>query len=248
MVEQRVDVAHLVGGDDDGARVVHARGYEAAEGHLAGDVEAVGGFVHQHQRRVAGQGEAHEHLLALAHREARKLVGQVGVNLEGGEMAAQVVVREVGVEGRVHGHIVAEREVGQCQLLGHDEHRGHRVRVALAGHGAVEFHAAACRRQQSGYQIEQRAFAHAVAAQQAVHPAFGHRQRQVVDGGVVAAGVLECEIIYFQHDVEFVCSYARQRSSTQSTAVSTARKPEEADAAMTVAERSIVCECYGLLV
>ena len=69
MVEQRLHIVHLMGGDDERAVVGHVVGHHAAELHLRGDVQSVGGLVHQQQAGAGGQGEAHEHFLLLAHRE-----------------------------------------------------------------------------------------------------------------------------------------------------------------------------------
>ena len=67
MVEQTLDVVHLVGGDDERTVVGHVAGHDLAEKGLRGDVETIGGLVHHQQTCARGNGKAHIHFLFLTH-------------------------------------------------------------------------------------------------------------------------------------------------------------------------------------
>ena len=118
VVEQLLHVVHLVGGNDDGALVGHVRGNDAAELLLRRDVETIGGLVHQQVARAAGQGERHQDLLLLTHREAAdvKRLGQAELL----QALAEHFLREVRIERPIGVDVLGERHRRQFELLGHD--------------------------------------------------------------------------------------------------------------------------------
>ena len=150
-------------------RLVHALGHHLAEEALGEDVETVGGLVHQQQRGVGGQREAHDDLLLLAHREALEV--ERGRQFEARQIPLEVAATELGVERRVDAHIIRQADARQVVLLGHYVAVRQHRRPALAHVDPFKTDGAAAGAQQAHHGMEQGRLAHAVLAQQAVDAA-----------------------------------------------------------------------------
>ena len=118
MIEQLFHVMHLMGADDDETVIGHALCHHLAELTLRGDVEAVGGLVHQQQTGVGSQSDTHVGLFLLAHRQLTKvhLQGQ----LESLQTAVQLFATETRIERQEQLHIFVKRDGGQLEILRHD--------------------------------------------------------------------------------------------------------------------------------
>ena len=110
---------NLMGGDDENAVVCHIVCHNLPELCLRWNVEAVGRLVHQQDAGAGGQGEAHVHLLLLAHRQFIELVEVWQGEIR--QAFLQHLVGEVGIEGLVDFHVCVKRHVGQLKLLWHYE-------------------------------------------------------------------------------------------------------------------------------
>ena len=67
MVEQGLNVVNLMRADDERALLGHMLCHDATKLCLRGDVQPVGGFVHEQQTSAGSKGKAHENLLLLPH-------------------------------------------------------------------------------------------------------------------------------------------------------------------------------------
>ena len=76
------------------------------------------------------------------------------------------------IERFVHADVLVERSVGQVKLFWHDEYVAQHLHTALTGVCPVERDGATLRSQQTTYEVEQRALARPVFAQQSVDAAF----------------------------------------------------------------------------
>ena len=158
MVDAAVDVAHLVGVDENGAVIAHLACHKAAELALTGNVEPVGRLVHQHKAGVSGKGKAHEHFLLLSHRERRERL-DFGIDVEDCEVVKHVVVAETRVECTIEGGKLAQRHSRHLKLLGHHIHVGEGRGAAQAHVGATHCHSAGFGREQARHEVDESGFA-----------------------------------------------------------------------------------------
>ena len=129
MVEQSLHVVHLVGGDNHASLLGHRVCHHASELCLRGDVESVGGFVHQEIAGVGGESKTHEHLLLLTHRQFVELMEQRQLKIL--QAALQYLAREIGIEHLVDLNVCVESHCGHLKLLGHHEDVAQDIWIAL---------------------------------------------------------------------------------------------------------------------
>ena len=189
-----------MGRDDEHAVVGHVACHHTAELRLRGDVESVGRLVHEQQPRSRGEGEAHEHLLLLPHRERVKFEGSG--QFEVIQAAVEHLAAETGVERTVDAYVLVEGCVGQLKLLGHNEHLLEHLGAALARLYTVVGDGTFLRMQQSADEVKQCRFARAVLSQQSVYVVFLQLQAEVVEHLFGGACIVETDILNLYHIVD----------------------------------------------
>ena len=189
-----------MGRDDEHAVVGHVAGHHTAELCLRGNVQAVGGLVHQQQPRSGCEGKAHEHLFLLPHRERVQFEG--GGQFEDVQAAVEHLAAETGIERAVDAYVFVEGDVGQFKLLGHNEHLLEHLGAALARLYTVVGDGTFLRMQQSANQIEQCRLACAVFAQQTVYVVFLQLQAEVAEHLFGGACIVETDILNLYHIVD----------------------------------------------
>ena len=155
MVQNGADVTHLMGRNQDHLLVGHAGADEFAELALAGDVQTVGGLVHEDDAGVGGQGKGHEHFLLLAHRHRVELDIQVAAHLEDVEVALHVLATELGVEWCIDAHILAQGEVRHLKFLRYQLDVAHGLGQTAAHVHIIHGGDARLRREQARHQVDE---------------------------------------------------------------------------------------------
>ena len=154
MVQQRLYIVHLMGGDDERSVFRHMLGNDLAELALRRDIQSVGGLVHQQELGIRGEGKRHEHLLLLTHREGIQL--HVRRKFKIMKTALQHFHTELGIERAVDLDILAKRHCRQVELLGYDEYLAQHFRFPQLGLDTVEAHTTFLGTKQTANQVEQR--------------------------------------------------------------------------------------------
>ena len=126
---------NLMGRDNHGALLCHVLGNDLTELRLRGDVQSVGGFIHQQILGVGGHSESDIGLLALTHRKLTQTY--VGRQFEISQTALQDFVREIGVEGLIEFHILRKTDGGHLKLLRYEEDVAQGFRLAVLGCDAI---------------------------------------------------------------------------------------------------------------
>ena len=183
VVEQELDVAHLVRGDDNRSVLGGMAGNDFPELTLGGNVKAIGRLVHEENARVGGQGEADKGLLLLAHGHRAEVEVEREVKLL--ETCLQNLLAEAGIEGTVKVDVFAQRDMRHIHLLGQDHDFAQQFGLAQLRFLPIAvlhlYHdIALLRAQQARKEIEQRALARSVLAQKTVDAAGLQRKRKVV--------------------------------------------------------------------
>ena len=199
-VDDVLQVAHLVRGDDEGGILGRVAGHGLAELRLGRDVQAVRGLVQIIVFRVAREREGDPRLLELAGGHRVHPLG--GLDFQFREDVQEFVQVEGRPEdavflGEVNGLGVNGRDlVRQIELVG--EEGGLAVERIAAVHENGSFLGllqAAEKRQQGG-------LPHPVLAEESVDVAFGHLHGDVLQH--LLGAVAESEVVDFNH---IVCVY-----------------------------------------
>ena len=144
-----------------------------------GNVQAVGRFVQQQHRRIAGQCERELHPLALAHRKA--VEPQVALQRKLLQVLLELPERKVGIERRVHLPVTPQGNRGQGKFLRDKEQFTVKCRFPARGVESPDPHRSLGREQQSRCKFKQRRFAGAVHTEQPVYMPGQKGQRQAVE-------------------------------------------------------------------
>ena len=171
MVKDVADVAHLMGRNEHHLVVGHSSADEFAELTLAGDVKTIGGLIHNQGVGVGSEGESHEHLLFLAHRQGVQLGVHVTTHVEDVQITLHVLHAEAGIERRVDSYIFLEAQSWQFKLLGNQENVAHRLGQTAANVLTVHQDFTVLGSEQSRHQVDEGGLTSAVLAQKAVNVA-----------------------------------------------------------------------------
>ena len=206
MVEQRLNIVYLMGGDDQRAILRHILGHHLTELRLRRDVKTVCRLVHQQQLCTSSKGKAHEHLLLLAHRESVQL--QVCREFKVLQTVLQHFRTEHRIERTVNLHILIERHVRQIKFLRHDKDLAQSFRLSLTGFDAIETNRTLLRTEQSTDKIQERRLTRAILTQQTVDVVFLQLQAEIIEYQILLTCVLKTDVTYLYHNVKFLFDYS----------------------------------------
>ena len=173
-------------------------------------VDRAEGLVHEHDRRVRGQGASHAHALPLAARELARIALAVSSGLEAHERQELVGARRAGGLGpaqqaRHRGHVLGDGLVREEPGLLDDvaDAATQLGDVAAADVLPVDEDPAVARLDEPVHHLEGRGLAAARGTDEDADASRGHRQRQVLDralrrgtargGGIALADVVELD-------------------------------------------------------
>ena len=137
VVEERLYVVDLVGGDNHGAVVGHVFRHDLAEECLRGYVQSVGGLVQQQQTAAGSESHAHRYLLPLSHGEGMEVADVVG-QAELGKALVEGVIIEVGIEPSENVPVALQRDAGQHVFFRHEEYVTEHLWVPVEAPHAVD--------------------------------------------------------------------------------------------------------------
>ncbi|CDE86197.1 unknown [Prevotella sp. CAG:891] len=172
MVDEHGHVGHLVCRNNQRAVVGKVARHHFAKQAFRRNVQSVRRFVHQQQAAICGQRKTHECLFLLSHRQCTEV--QILRKFKVSEALVQNFVAELRIKRCVQVDVAFQRNVWQIEFLGHEERFAQHFRSSFArlerqvSVFGGKLHMSLLRTEQSRHQVEQRAFARTVFAQQSI--------------------------------------------------------------------------------